>query len=63
MVGPVGHGTVAHNRLGIEKITERLLRDKEVYGNDLIDLLSGAGLEAPLVQWDEPGMYEAGACA
>jgi len=47
---------VRANRLGIEKIVERLMREKEVYGDDLGALLKSAGLEAPEVDWaDLPG--------
>jgi ATP-dependent Zn protease len=45
------------NRLGIEKIVERLLREKEVYGDDLGSLLKSAGLEKPEVNWADMPSY------
>jgi ATP-dependent Zn protease len=49
--------TVRANRLGIEKIVERLMRDKEVYGDDLTKLLDGAGLVVPEVDWTDVPFY------
>ncbi len=43
--------SISHNRLGVEKIVDTLMREKEVYGDDLQRLLDGAGLEVPEVEW------------
>jgi len=47
----IARAAVAHNRTGIEKIVATLMREKEVYGDDLQRLLDGAGLVAPEVDW------------
>lgn len=48
---------VMQNRLGIEKIVTTLMREKEVYGDDLAALLDSAGLEAPEVNWTSIETY------
>jgi ATP-dependent Zn protease len=53
----IAYNAVRHNRMGIEKIVDTLLRKKEVYGDDLQRLLDGAGLEAPEVDWADPDTY------
>jgi ATP-dependent Zn protease len=54
----VARATVRKNRLGVEKIVERLMRDKEIYGDDLQRLLNGAGLQAPDIDWTDTASYE-----
>ena len=41
------YSTVLHNRGAVEKICAALVREKEIYGDDLTRLLETAGLEAP----------------
>jgi len=52
----VARNAVQENRLGIEKIVATLLREKEVYGDDLTRLMDSAGLQAPeRIDWSIVG--------
>jgi ATP-dependent Zn protease len=39
------HNFVRQNRTGIEKIADEVVARKEIYGDDLVELLDGAKLE------------------
>jgi hypothetical protein len=39
------HNFVRQNRTGIEKIADQVVARKEIYGDDLVELLDGAKLE------------------
>lgn len=43
----VAYNTILTNKAAVEKITERLVRDKEIYGDDLLGLIDSCGLEKP----------------
>jgi len=43
------YNLVAHNKAGVERIADALIERKEIYGNELVDLLNSAGLEEPVV--------------
>lgn len=53
----IARAAVRHNRTGIEKIVTTLLREKEVYGDDLEKLLSNSGLDAPEIDWTDTEAY------
>jgi hypothetical protein len=39
------HNFVRQNRAGIEKIADEVVARREIYGDDLVELLDGAKLE------------------
>ncbi len=43
---------IRHNEMGVRKIAEALVRAEELYGDDVVKLLSSAGLEAPEIDYD-----------
>lgn len=45
------YNTIIGNKAAVEKVTERILREKEIYGDDLLKLLDSCGLEKPEMNW------------
>jgi ATP-dependent Zn protease len=43
------HNFVSHNRKGVEKIADEVLARREIYGDELLDLLNDAKLKKPAV--------------
>ena len=43
------HNLVRHNRDGIEQIADEVVVRREIYGDDLLDLLNGAKLKKPKI--------------
>jgi cell division protease FtsH len=42
---------IRHNQIGVRKIAEALVRAEELYGDDVVKLLSSVGLEAPEIDY------------
>jgi ATP-dependent Zn protease len=49
----VAHNLVAYNREAIEKIADTLVARREIFGDDLIDLLDSVGLRVPEVDYED----------
>jgi ATP-dependent Zn protease len=49
----VAHNLVAHNREAVEKIADTLVARREIFGDDLIDLLDSVGLRIPEVDYED----------
>jgi len=48
------YNAVLANTDPIEGIVARLVRDKEVYGSELEQLLTDSGLKRPSIEWQAP---------
>jgi hypothetical protein len=48
---------MAHNRAAVERIAETLVARKELYGNELVELLEHAELEEPKVDLRKEGAW------
>jgi hypothetical protein len=45
----VAYNTVRHNRDGTERVADELVRRREIYGNEVVELLKSAKLEKPQI--------------
>ena len=43
------YNLVAHNKNGVEHIADALIQRKEIYGDELVDLLNSSGLQEPTI--------------
>ena len=53
----VAHNLVAHNREAVEKIADTLVARREIFGDDLIDLLDSCGLRLPELDYEDEAMW------
>jgi ATP-dependent Zn protease len=53
----VAHVLVTHNREAVEKIADAVLTRKELFGNELVDLLDSVGLRVPEVDYDDEATW------
>ena len=52
------HHLMAHNKDKIEKIADELTARREIYGDELVDLLGRAQLELPVVDYTDEDVAE-----
>jgi ATP-dependent Zn protease len=53
----IAHNLMLHNRSGIEHIADQVVARREIYGDDLLELLEGAKLKAPKVDLTEEASW------
>jgi hypothetical protein len=51
------HNFIKHNREGVEKIADQVVARREIYGDDLVELLESANLEQPHVDLMEEASW------
>jgi ATP-dependent Zn protease len=51
------HNLVKHNRAGIEQIADEVVARREIYGDELLDLLNGAKLKKPKIDLIEENSW------
>jgi ATP-dependent Zn protease len=51
------HNFIKHNRDGVEKIADEVVARREIYGDDLVELLQSAKLEQPRVDLMEEASW------
>jgi ATP-dependent Zn protease len=51
------HNLIRHNRKGVEHIADQVVARREIYGDELLDLLNDAKLEAPKVDLTEEAAW------
>ena len=47
------HALIAHNKDKIEKLADELVARREIYGDDLVEMLNRHQLEAPTIDYDD----------
>ena len=53
----IAYNTILVNKDATEKIAKTLVREKEIYGNDLLELLNGCELQMPNIDFDLETCY------
>jgi ATP-dependent Zn protease len=53
----VAHNLVAHNKEAVEKIADTLVARRELFGDDLIDLLDSCGLRLPELDFEDEAVW------
>jgi hypothetical protein len=51
------HLLIEHNKEKVEKIADEVIEKREIYGNDLLDLLNRAELERPTVDYTDEKVW------
>jgi ATP-dependent Zn protease len=51
------HNLIRHNRNGVEHIADQVVARREIYGDELLDLLNDAKLEAPKIDLTEEASW------
>jgi len=55
----VAHNLATTNREGLDRIAGVLMEKKEIFGDDLIDLLNSVGLRVPELDYSDEGIWPA----
>jgi ATP-dependent Zn protease len=51
------HALMRHNKDKIEKIADELIARREIYGDDLMELLNRQNLQAPVIDYEDPATW------
>jgi hypothetical protein len=48
---------IKHNEIGVRKVAEALVRAEELYGDDVVRLLTSASLEVPEIDYESEASW------
>jgi hypothetical protein len=51
------HNLIKHNKQGVEHIADQVVARREIYGDELLDLLNEAKLKAPAIDLMEEASW------
>lgn len=55
----VAHNLATSNREGLDKIAEVLMARKEIFGDELVDLLNSVGIRIPELDYSDESIWPA----